>query len=312
MKNILFILLLFNHLTTDAQLIKKLDELLQTSYDSIYIENFGQAMLVKGIVAYQDFHYPVTNSNNEKHCFASSHVLYRSAGITYRNVQLQLFFPVKTISSYAGFKNRKSTDINLNLITSSLNGTVYYKAYTGFRVLVPATDTSTYLSEVNLLNIGVHGFYSFNRLYSPNSVFKQTQRQKKSVGSFLIGFDSFFLHNYYPDSETLQYSNIGKLYNLSLMPGYAYTFVPAPKLFINAYAFAGAGIQFPDDFSPTLSSKQVSYIYSLKASTGYNGDNWIICFIYEHKNSILPQDDFLFATNSNFYKFNVAYRFYLD
>ncbi len=307
MKKLLIICLLFAaNFKIGAQPLEKALSLLDFPYDSTYIEDYGRALLVKPIVAYRSFSYRLNSiDSDELIVFKPQATVYGGVGGAYKNLQLQLIFPIGTVNSTELEANDfRATDISLGLKTNSLNGALTYKQFQGF-TLNEGSANEQLMPDAKLMRLGLKGFYSFNSSYSVNSAYKQTQRQKRQAGSFLLGADAFYLENNY--DETLN-----ELYNFSIIAGYAYNFIPHKKWYISPIFFAGAGLQHPKGLSSDLSEKEFSLLYDLRLSAGYNSKKLIVGFIFHYENNTLFSDPAHYGMRSLFLKFNIAYRFVFE
>ena len=120
--------------------------------------------------------------------------------------------------------------------------------------------------------------YLHNSKFSLRSLKSQTERQLKSVGSFIpvFNFRYYNIDDKTPNASTQKSDNI----EASIGPGYAYTFVTKEKFYLSLGALATFGYLNTNltTRQPTgnIVTKQDNFIFRWDAKTGigYNVYRW--------------------------------------
>jgi len=256
------------------------------------------------------------------------------------NIGLRFTHQWLTIGLSLRIKNlnpeRRGTTNFLNIVANSYGkkwgGDAYYLSYKGHYItnsyvadLPQFLDSNTYpiLPNLNTVYSGINGYYIFNhQKYSYRASFIRNEIQRKSAGSFLMmmsysyfklssdtGFiPSSVIQNFLPESRI----NSGKFNSVSIMPGYAHTFVFAKNYFFTLSPSIGLMTQFQNYTINGLTVKGVqkggSVIYPrgmARAALGYNSKKWYcgISAIVDNYIIQLPENDLLIYNigNANIY-----------
>ncbi|MCU0441745.1 MAG: DUF4421 domain-containing protein [Bacteroidia bacterium] len=195
------------------------------------------------------------------------------------------------------------------------------------------------LPDLKTTYAGINAYYIFNHLkYSYRATFIRNEIQRKSAGSFLLmasfsyfklntdsGIVPFDLRSTIPNQAQLQ---DGVFNSISLMPGYAYTFVFKERYFLTLSPSIGIMSQLQsyttadNTLVESKSGGTVFYPRGLaRAGIGYNNPNWYcgISAIVDNYIIRLPGQNQLIYNIGNAhlyigYRFNVPkkYRRYED
>ncbi len=156
----------------------------------------------------------------------------------------------------------KSYDFQLNFYGTFVGADLTFQKYRGFYVRNPQgaypgwSPGSVFpqFPTLQSLHFGANTYLVFNRKrFSYRAAFAQTERQMKSAGSFIAMTSAFYLkinthanslvpaqnQNFFGDNVAYQG---GHYYIVSLLPGYAYTFV-IKKFYISTTFCTGLGLQ---------------------------------------------------------------------
>ncbi len=150
-------------------------------------------------------------------------------------------------------------NLQLNSYGKKVGFDIYYTNYNGYYIenykKFPELD-SLYghhfplRPDISTTALGANFYYIFNqKKYSYRSTFIQNERQKKSAGSFMlngsvsyfnISGDSTIIHpnikrHYEPAAQFKE----GEFYSVSILPGYAHTFVAWQRFYFTFSAFVG-------------------------------------------------------------------------
>jgi hypothetical protein len=219
-------------------------------------------------------------------------------GAWYKNLGLAVSFQNPWAPDL--FKNRletRATDIQLNLYSRRFGIDLFWQDYSGYNIenfttVFPGAapdDPLQQRPDVRTFTVGGNFFYIFGwRKFSYRAAFIQTERQKKSAGSWMLlgGFNYNgveaarpFLENLPPAPQPPQipaayYQRQARFYNLSVGGGYAHTFVVKQKFFVSAAAMPGVVFSLYDLDAPDGRSQlryQTNVRLNLRGAAGYNG-----------------------------------------
>lgn len=222
-------------------------------------------------------------------------------GAWYKNLGLAISFQNPWAPDL--FKNRletRATDIQLNLYSRRFGIDLFYQDYLGYNIenftsVFPGAAPNDPLQQrpdIGTFTVGGNFFYLFGwRKFSYRAAFIQTERQKKSAGSWIAlgGFNFHnvdatrpFLENLPPAPQPPQipgayYQKQGRFYNLSLGGGYAHTFVVKQKFFLSLAAMPGVVFSLYDLDTPdgrSLLRYQTNLRFNARGAIGYNGDRY--------------------------------------
>lgn len=143
--------------------------------------------------------------------------------------------------------------------------------------IFPKIDTNNYIQfpDLNYWGISAISGYIFNPKFSLRSIATQTERQLKSVGSFIPVFnvDYYVVNDKSEASSTQKSNNI----ELNLGPGYAYTLVFQEKFYASLGVFTSIGYLNTKLTTRTMegdfNTNQDNFVFRWdgRAGIGYNG-----------------------------------------
>lgn len=186
-------------------------------------------------------------------------------------------------------------DYQFNITQPHWGLDAYLKNYRGFYLSNPngldsnweAGQAFPHRSDLSLTNIGFNIFYQYSDRFSLSAAFSQTERQKKSAGSFLFMWSNNFCilnadSSVIPNKQFANYFGMaeirhGTFITSTLAPGFGGT-IKLKNFFFTPVIFLGAGVQQQDyiDHKKYITK----YAATLKAATrfalGYNGDRFLI------------------------------------
>lgn len=159
------------------------------------------------------------------------------------------------------YGNTKSRDIYVNIQGRVLLWTIFYRDYKGFYLADYQKnypnwnrDSLGYPKSPNLRVIegGLNLGFNFNKAFSMNAAFAQTERQKKGAGSFLMAISERYQHiktdsNIVPAKQAAYYPSLNKLvqgnfFSTIVSFGAGYQFVVGHFHF-TPVLLAGTGVQ---------------------------------------------------------------------
>ena len=157
--------------------------------------------------------------------------------------------------------------------------------------------------DMKLNNIGFQTNFITNKQYSLNAAFEQTERQKKSMGAFMIltglnfksistnKFNSLIIKSqqqFFPLT-----SNLSKLRTISFKPapGMGYSFIIKKYFSISGMLHAGPNFQLKwfklDNEIFTRFRPWLSFYYGAKMAIGYNGKHFMANIVYSRSEDII-------------------------
>jgi hypothetical protein len=171
----------------------------------------------------------------------------------------------------------------------------YWQTYKGFYLDNPKTFDITWRDtlphptrgDLSMNNLGLNIFYIHSPKFSFKATYNQTERQKKSAGTFVFMLAQSYEEvssdtSLVPSNQRVYYEDIDEMnnsrfYNISIAPGYAYSFI-WKNLFVTPTLFAGAGYQSQDCSFTTgdLNKTTITPKVNLRFGIGYNGRRFLI------------------------------------
>jgi Domain of unknown function (DUF4421) len=227
----------------------------------------------------------------------------------------------------SNFGRTSAQDIQLNILSRSWGGDIYYQNYRGFYLSdpdspIPASGAYPQRADFRTENFGISGTYAFNHeKFSLRSSFTFADRQLKSAGSFLLvgtynsfrlSADSAILNNHY--STRLGLTNSVKSLNYqtaSIAPGYSYNLV-YKNLYLSGLFAIGPAVQwlsYDNDVGENQSVTKVNTFVSLRVAAGYSNDRFFtgITFVSQARN--VQFENIQFSNTSATYRILFGWRF---
>ena len=192
----------------------------------------------------------------------------------------------------------------------------------------PSDDTLPKRRDMITISTGINVQYLFNyKKFSYNAGFVQTEWQKKSAGSFILG-GQFYYVKVRGDStlipDDIRYENFfdgfhfrrSDSYSLGANIGYAHTFVIISRIFFSISLTGGASLAnvtllSGENNNSKKSGIKVGFHSTFRTALGYNHKRFYIGFSYVNLPVIsqapVPKGWIRFGTGN--LRFNVVYRF---
>ncbi len=239
------------------------DKFIKAVKDTNYIESYPGQFGIYGyaINKYTNFEFkgPKLESSSFIH-YKPNNSLNFGVGASYKWLGLALAYNFDFINGDDNLKGKtKSLDLQLNIYTRRILLDGYLMVYKGFFwnntddfIKGWSAKDSLYVRpDVLTVVLSQTGTYALNydRL-SIKAAYQYTERQKKTAGSFLVGYnisiygvfaDSSLIPHYFNDLNTDLY-NVNRINSISLGAslGYTYTLVFKKYFFVNGFFMAGA------------------------------------------------------------------------
>jgi hypothetical protein len=173
---------------------------------------------------------------------------------------------------------------------------------------------------LRIVETGLNMSFTFNKKFSMNAAYSQGERQKKSAGSFMMGFSERYqwLHadtsfvppgqgSYYPNLDKLQYGNF---LTTIFYSGYGYQIV-MKKFHCTPHVMAGTGIQF-QSYRQTDEKHfrlNIPTYATAGIQLGYNGDHFFANTMYQTEFNTIPIKESRIRLFQNRFEVGVGTRF---
>jgi hypothetical protein len=233
-------------------------------FDTTYIKDLSDRLSIRiyGVNKFSAFDI-IDNDSNKTVSYSPNSSLNLGLGVSYRWFGLAVAFNFPFVNNdnhEYGETNR--FDFQTNIFTRSLAIDMYYQKYQGFYVENPEDYIPDWNPEnpfpqrpdIVSTSLGGSCIYAFRyKKYSSRAVFIQTDLQRKSAGSFLLGgYFSFF--NVEGDSAFMPHQIMGKcnpalafnnlgVSGIGIAGGYSHTFVMWKRLYFSLTLIPGIAYQ---------------------------------------------------------------------
>lgn len=231
------------------------------------------------------------------------------------------------------YGDSKSRDIFVNIQGRVVGWTLFYRDYKGFYLSDYQKnypnwnrDSLGYPKSNNLRVIegGVNLGFIFNKDFSMNAAFAQTERQKKGAGSFLMTVSERYQHietdsNIVPVPQAAYYPSLNRLvqgnfFSTIISFGAGYQFI-INRFHFTPVVLAGTGVQVQsytqriDDATRSKLRFNIPTYASAKAQLGYNGEHFFTNIIYQLEFNSIPIRESRIRLVHNMIEFGVGMRF---
>ncbi len=293
------------------------------SYDSEYVEGTGKRW--KAIVKSDNWSDGYAMNLRHDMPITMTSDIYCSLGFYLQYMAVSVGYSLD-MSNIIGNKPMLHKKFGAGFNCSLFSIEVYYHENTGGAFLRTFGDykKGKWLHEefpgVSVIKYGVDAYYFFNHnRYSQGAAYNFSKYQRKSAGSFIIGFN-YGNHNISLDFERLPenllpYLNIPNqkyrfhYHNFCLMGGYGYNFVFAKNWILNATAMPMVGLN--RSFLDSLEGKQDMLSLGVKAKTAltWNIQNFFLSVQAVFDGSWYRSSDYSLFSTFDHFSANVGVRF---
>lgn len=291
-----FILILFLTLNTFF-CISQVDSAQKFKIDTNYIKDLSHKLSIRILTVNKFSSFDIKDNDVDSMvAYSPNRNLNLGFGINYKWFGLWLAFKFPFLNDDdAKYGETKRIDAITSIFLRKLAIDFYLSAYKGFYIENPESylpdwdDSMPYpqRSDITTTKIGGSCTYAFkHKKYSTKAAFIQTEQQKKSAGSFLLGgFFSYFRIE--GDSSFVPYQ-LDEIYNPALLFnnvkvfgggvtfGYAHTFVLWKKFYISFSLVPGVSIQeYQIAYEDEQETKTGSFIagrFLARIGLGYNSE----------------------------------------
>jgi hypothetical protein len=267
----------------------------QTKYDTAYIKDLSDRLSIRvyGVNKFSNFGIK-DNDSALSVAYAPNSNLNFGIGFNYKWFGLGIAFNLPFINNDNDrYGETKRLDFQTNVFTRSLAIDFYVQSFQGFYVenpqdYIPGWDPeSPYPQRPDILSTTLGGscIYAFrHKKYSAKAAFIQTDLQRKSAGSFLLGGffslfrvegDSAFIPNEIIDqcNPDLTFNNL-RVSGIGVAGGYSHTFVMWKRLYLSVTLVPGLAIQsYNISYPANFDEKRGSFFagrFAARAALVYN------------------------------------------
>ncbi|QNK63483.1 DUF4421 family protein [Pedobacter sp. PAMC26386] len=240
--------------------------------DTSYIAPYEQKMMITGFVANNSIQIQKKNKY-----YIPNNRLNIGAGFAIKNTVVNAGYAYGLIP----LKDKKYgkttyTDFQIHHYGEHFSLDLFYQKYKGFYMDGPVVELHP---DIMVRQIGAEGTYLFNgSKFSAKAAFEQSEKQLKSVGSFVIGGGAYHYQIESGTDTTLSENNYITNFQLGASAGYAYSWV------INKYwlmsGIATVGANFGNEPELLRNGKiQVYPTAFARGSVGYHKSDWGVSFL---------------------------------
>lgn len=271
--------------------------------DTAYVKKFKNLFSVKLFLQNNGFQYAITPENNSlfnETELQNAHVLFTTniqptIGIAVNIRGIGFSYVFNSIDDYFDISNNRiKSDYKKFLFSTYGNGTALEIGYISYSKFYFNYKKNNSLVEDNSNDMKARQFFLSSvfiknrKRFSYSAAFNQSQFQKKSAGSFLLGigfkYNRIMSDDLIPDDVNPYFfaPNVKSNKNLLLVlqPGYAYNIVKSGFYFSNAL-LVGSGLQKQEyrTSSGKWSELAIPFVIKGKSGLGYNGKTFF-CGLY--------------------------------
>ena len=176
--------------------------------------------------------------------------------------------------------------------------------------------------DIESWQLGFSAYYAFNwHKYSLRAAYLQAAWQRKSAGSFLLGYelynsqikgDSALVPSLLANSEAAKQVRQSWLFNMGPGVGYAYTLVIAKHWFASGSLTAGVAASWARESSiaaPIFRKFSVQPLTSYKAALGYNAERFSVSATWANNTLYAKGSLGKYAVSAGNARLHFAYRF---
>jgi len=306
----------------------------QTKYDTNYIKSYRDWFHITAVSVNKQTGLSMVNINETKDLsFSTNNPFEYGLAIDYEWITFEYTHTIKGLE----FANKKKGESSSSSLRFGLTGrkfrmSTFYRYTIGFHMenvedWVPDwfdyNNAYPYHEDLESFVLAFSLYYTFNhKRYSNTAALWQIDRQLKSAGSPVIGFQTnlegiFALSPLFTsDSLSKKFLNVSEAANfkVGLTGGYMHTFAIKKRFYIHLALLQGflysVGTTTYFDSEESIHSKTLGISIYGRITAGYNGDKWYGGFFYVGDafiNDVLS--DNYESTSYDYYRIYVGYRF---
>lgn len=228
------------------------------------------------------------------------------------------------------FGNTKFRNININIQGRVLYWGLFYRDYKGFYLKTYEPYYPNWNKDslgfpksptLRIIDAGLNLGFNFNHNFSLNAAFAQGERQKKSAGSFLMGFSERYQRieadtSFVPPTQGKLYPNLDKLRYGNFISsiiyfGFGYQFVIKKSFHLTIVTMGGSGLQIQNYTQDNKKRAWINYptYATIKSQFGYNGEHFFTNLIYTYEYNTIPIKESRLKIINNWIELGVGVRF---
>lgn len=311
------------------------------NWDTNYIRSFQEDLTTRLYTSVKYTAFRIANKEEMQNLFyLTNRNIILGVGATYSwfTLNIGLSFPFINHDDVL-YGNTSYLDLQTHIYLRKYNADLYLQLYKGYYLANsgnvirdwPQGDTFQLRPDIRTINMGFNFQHFFNyRKYSFKAAFNQTEWQKKTAGSWVLGINFFYSING-SDSASLIPGNLQNPYlfngiqfnrqdvlNIGINGGYYFTLVVARHFFFSVGLAVGPGIGFSwlDIRDKSIISRSgMNPVYSgvFRSSLGYNSERVFVglSFLQQMVFNQLPSQNIWNYFNTGNIRFFLVYRFKL-
>ncbi|TXK26768.1 DUF4421 domain-containing protein [Pontibacter qinzhouensis] len=264
-------------------------------------------------------------TDNTSYLYVPNTTLNMGVGATYKWATLNLAYGFGFLNPDKNQGDTRYLDLQAHLYPRKMVIDVFGQFYKGYHLEERGRGTTSgndyYVRpDIALTKIGASVQYLFNHeRFSYRAAFLQNEWQKKSAGSFLLGFEMYG-GGVTGDSVLVpvpligsQAGNFDELNFFEFGPnaGYAYTLVIKKHFFITASAAANLGVGYSEKVEGAAEHRHwgINPNVFLRGFVGYNSGRWSVNANYVRNNvRIIANQGYSNSILTGNYRLNFVYR----
>lgn len=303
--------------------------------DSNYISTYHHTLTARYYFSRKYTNIGIINRDKIRFTYKPNSTLNTGFGASYKHITLNIAYGFSFLNPHTERGKTTYLDLQAHNYKPQRSIDFYGQFYKGFYLapiqIVNAKNPILLKPNMEVMIVGLNYNHIYNsKQFSYAAAFNQTEWQKKSAGSPMLGVESYF--TYFNDEDGLIPTKLDKIfdskmpkdyYNFKIGPtaGYAHTFVLKEHLFATAAATAGLDINFSkEENMPTFLVD--NFIYSIekinlkpsvhaRLAIGYNSEKYNVCLSWVNFSSYSNgfTNDLKYKTNIGNYRLQFAKRF---
>jgi hypothetical protein len=296
------------------------------SEENAYYQSFDELLTTRIYLSRKFTNYEITdNKQNKTFLYLPSSTLNLGIGATYSWATLNLAYGFNFLNPEKGADTRY-LDLQAHAYPKKLVVDFFGQFYKGYHLategkMVPKSESPYVRPDLATTKVGANVQYVFNYdKFSFRAAFLQNEWQKKSAGTFLLGFemyggralgDSALVPTAMIEDPFRNYQRI-RFYEFGPNAGAAYTLVIKKHFFITAAASSNLMLGYSVQDGVSYRDEQWGVLpnYFLRGFAGYNSARWSINANYIYNNvRIVSEDGFSNSLMTGNYRLNFVYRF---
>ncbi len=268
MQHIISTLLLFLILTTNSF----------SQYDSVYVSNYNQNLMVKGFLYSNIMQLSTTKTGNKNSTdYSPNNPLCIGIGVAHKKLPFEIKIG-HSLGTKGDDRYIKTEGTNLQLSRHGQTHFTYFYAqhYKGLYIdNLKMSPQQLNCPDLSIVQVGLVTQYLLNnKKFSYRAAFDQNEKQLLSAGSFIVGLGVYYFNVKSDSSFTYKNSNSIRSFQWGINGGYAYNWVIKKNLLIGGSITAGLNLgnsRIKNFFDRKL---YVSPTMLAKTSVFYNAPKW--------------------------------------